>query len=42
VARLKAAMTTLDANMLRRVVENAMQFTVVCLEMEKGRFEQML
>jgi hypothetical protein len=31
-----------DANMLRRVLENAARRTAVCLEMDGGRFEQLL
>jgi hypothetical protein len=43
LARLQAAGTTVDANMLRRVRENAVRRTVVCLEMDGGRrFEHLL
>jgi hypothetical protein len=38
VARLQAAVTTVDVNMLRRARENAVRRTAVCL----GRFEQHL
>jgi hypothetical protein len=37
VARLQTAVTTADANMLRRVRENAVRRTAVCLEMDEGR-----
>jgi hypothetical protein len=37
MATLQAAVTTVDSNMLRRVRENA-----VCLEMDGGRFENLL
>jgi hypothetical protein len=42
VARFQAAVTTVDANMLRRAQENAVRRTAVCLEMEGGRFEHVL
>jgi hypothetical protein len=42
VARLQAAVTTVDANMLRRVPENAVRRTAVCLEMDGDRFEHLL
>jgi hypothetical protein len=41
VARPQAAVTTVDANMLRRVRENAVRRTDVCLEMGGGRFENL-
>jgi hypothetical protein len=41
-AKLQAAMTTVDANMLRRVRENAVRSTAACLEMNGGRFEHLL
>jgi pheromone shutdown protein TraB len=34
--------TTLDANMLRRVREKAVRPTAVCLEMDEGRYEHFL
>jgi hypothetical protein len=40
VARLQA--TVAAANMLRRVLENSVQRTAVCLELDKGRFEHLL
>jgi hypothetical protein len=42
VEKLKAAVTTVDANMLRRVRENAVWRTAVCLEMDGGCFEHLL
>jgi hypothetical protein len=42
VARLQATVTTVDANMWRRVLENAVRRTAVCLEMDGGRFEHLL
>jgi hypothetical protein len=39
VTRLQAAVTTVDANMLRRVRANAVRHTAVCLEMDGGRSE---
>jgi hypothetical protein len=42
VERLQAAMTSVDANMLRRVRENVLRRSAVCLEMEGGRFERLL
>jgi hypothetical protein len=42
VARLQAAVTTVDANMLRRVRENAVRRTAICLQMDGGRFEYIL
>jgi hypothetical protein len=42
VARLQAAVTMVDANMLRRVRENAVWPAAVCLEMDGGRFEHLL
>jgi hypothetical protein len=41
VARLQAAVTTVDANMLRRVRENAVRRTAVCLIMDGGHFEHL-
>jgi hypothetical protein len=41
VARLQAAVTMVDANMLRRVRENAVRRTAVYLEMDGGRFENL-
>jgi hypothetical protein len=42
VARLQAAVTTVDENMLRCVRENAVRRTAVRLEMDGGRFEELL
>jgi hypothetical protein len=42
VARLQAAATSVDANMLRCVRENAVRRTAVCLEMYGGRFENLM
>jgi hypothetical protein len=42
VARFKAAVTTVDGSMLRRVRENSVPRTAVCLEMDGGRFEHLL
>jgi hypothetical protein len=42
VEGLQAAMTTVNAKMLRRVRENAMRRTAVCLGMDGGRFEHLL
>jgi hypothetical protein len=42
VARLQAAVTTVDANMLRRVRENDVRRTVICLEMDGGSFVHVL
>jgi hypothetical protein len=42
VQRLQAGVTTVDAHMLRRVRENAVRRTAVCLEMDGGRFEHLL
>jgi hypothetical protein len=39
VTILQAAMTTIAANMLRRVQENAMWHIAVCLEMDGGHFK---
>jgi hypothetical protein len=41
VASLQETVTTVDANMLRRVRENAVRRTAVCLEMDRGRFEHL-
>jgi hypothetical protein len=37
-----AAVTTVEANMLRRVRENAVRRTALCLEMDGGRLEHLL
>jgi hypothetical protein len=42
VARLQAAVTTVDANMLRHVQENAVWRTAIYLEMNRGHFEHLL
>jgi hypothetical protein len=42
MARLQAPVTTVNANMLRRVQENAVLCTVVCLDMDGGCFEHLL
>jgi hypothetical protein len=42
VARLEAAVTAFDVDMLRRVRENVMRRTAVCLEMDEGRSERLL
>jgi hypothetical protein len=42
VTRIQSALTGVDANMLRRVRENAVRRTAVCLEMDRGLFEHML
>jgi hypothetical protein len=42
VAVLKRAVTTVDANMLRRVGRIAVRRTALCLEMDGGRFEYLL
>jgi hypothetical protein len=42
VARLQAAVTMVNANLLRLVHENAVWCTAICLEMDKGCFEQLL
>jgi hypothetical protein len=42
VARIRAAVTTVDANMSRRVRENSVRRMVVCLEMDEDRFEHLL
>jgi hypothetical protein len=42
VARLQAAVTTVDANILRCVRQNAVRRAAVCLEMDGGRFEHLL
>jgi hypothetical protein len=42
VARLQAAVTTVDANMLGHIRENAVRHTAVCLEMDGRRFEHLL
>lgn len=41
VARLQLVMTSVDTNMLRRVRENAVRRTAVCLEMDEGRFQNL-
>jgi hypothetical protein len=40
VAKLQAAVTTVDANMLRYVRQNAARRTAVGLEIDGGRWEQ--
>jgi hypothetical protein len=42
VAIFKRAVTTVDANVLRRVGENAVRRTVLCLEMDGDRSEHLL
>jgi hypothetical protein len=42
VARLQAAMTTADVNMLRNIRENAVRRTAVCPEIDGGLFERLL
>jgi hypothetical protein len=42
VGRLQEAVTMVDANMLRRVRENAVRRTAVCLETDGGRFDHLL
>jgi hypothetical protein len=42
VARLQVSVIMVDANMLRRVLENAVRLAAVCLEMDGGRFERLL
>jgi hypothetical protein len=42
MARLQAAVTTVNASMLRRVQESAVRRTAVCLEMDGGCFEHLL
>lgn len=42
VARLQAAATSDNANILSRVRDNAMRRTAVCLEMYAGSFEWLL
>jgi hypothetical protein len=42
MARLQPAATTVDASMLRRVPENAVRPTTVCLEVDGDRFEHLL
>jgi hypothetical protein len=41
VARLWAPVTAVDANMLRRVQENAMWCTAFCLEIYRGHFRHL-
>jgi hypothetical protein len=41
VAR-QAAVTTVDANLLRRVGKNSVRSTAVWLEMDEGRFQNLL
>jgi hypothetical protein len=41
VVVLKRAVTTVDANMLRHVGEDAVRRTALCLEMDGGRFEHL-
>jgi hypothetical protein len=40
MARLAAPVTVVDASKLKRVQENSVQHTVVCLEMDEDRFER--
>jgi hypothetical protein len=42
VARLQAAVTKVDVNILRRVRENAVRRTAVCLEMDGDGFQYLL
>jgi hypothetical protein len=42
VEKLQAAVITDDANMLRRVRDNAMRRTAVCLEIDGSRVEHLL
>lgn len=42
VAAPQTAMTTVYANMLRRVRGNTVQRAAVCLERNRGRFEHLL
>lgn len=42
LARFQAAARTVDANTLGRVLGKAMRSTAVCLEIDGGRFEQLL
>jgi hypothetical protein len=42
VAGFKAAETRVDDNMLKRVRDNAVRRTAVCLKMDGGRFEHMV
>jgi hypothetical protein len=42
VARLQAVVTTVDVTLVRHVRENSVRRTVVCLEMDAGRFENPL
>jgi hypothetical protein len=42
VTKLQAVVWMVDANMLRHIQENAMQRTVVCLEIDRGRFKHSL
>jgi hypothetical protein len=42
MARPEAPVTAVDANMLRRVTENSVQRTTVCLGMDEGRFGHIL
>jgi hypothetical protein len=39
IRRPEAAVTAVDANMLRRVRDSSVPRTVVCLEMDGGRFK---
>jgi hypothetical protein len=40
--RLQAGVTTVDANMSRRVRENAARRNVACFEMDGGRFKHLM
>jgi hypothetical protein len=42
VVGLHAAVTMVNANMLRRAWENSARGTAICLEMDGGRFEHQL
>jgi len=41
MARLQAAVTMADANMLTLIRENAMLYTAVCLQMDRGNFKHL-
>jgi hypothetical protein len=41
MARLQAAVTMADANMLTLVRENVMLCTAVCLQMDRGNFKHL-
>jgi hypothetical protein len=42
VTRLQAALTKVNGSVLKRVRENAVRRITVCLEMDRGRFENLL